>query len=116
MNIQCTQRDDVTIVAVEGVLDVATAPILQKGVKELVAGNQTRLIFDFSDLDHITSSGLAVLVMSLQLLKPKNGLVAVAGADGLTKEVIGVWAGKTHPFIPSFATVEQAMQYFAGKS
>jgi anti-sigma B factor antagonist len=113
MRIECSRKDDVTIVAVEGELDVATAPALQKRVKDMIEDGQIKLILDFSELAHITSSGLAVLAFCLRLLKPNNGRIAVAEATGIVKEVIEVWVGRNPQVVPTFATVEDALKSFA---
>jgi anti-anti-sigma factor len=116
MRIECTREDDVTIIAPRGELDVATAPALQKRVQELIEDGWIKLVFDFRELTHITSSGLAVLALCLQLLRPKNGLIAVAAASGIVKEVIKIWAGRHSPFVPSFSTVEEALKSFTEES
>ncbi|MEW6357516.1 MAG: STAS domain-containing protein [Planctomycetota bacterium] len=116
MRIECTVHDDVTVLHLTGELDVSTAPALQKRVKDIIERGERKLIFDFSDLAHITSSGLSVLAFCVQMLTPKKGLVAIAGAGGLVKEVLDVWAGKKPAFVPSYPTVEEAMKRFAEES
>ncbi|NOZ22951.1 MAG: STAS domain-containing protein [Planctomycetes bacterium] len=116
MRIEFTEHEDVTVLAITGELDVSTAPALQTRVRDLVENGRLKLIFDFGGLNHITSSGLSVLVFCVQLLNPKNGLVAIAGAKGLVKQVVEVWAGKKPSFVPSYPTVEDAIAKFAEES
>ena len=116
MRIECARKDDVTIVAVTGELDVSTAPILQTHVKDLIEAGQVKLVFDFADLTHITSSGLAVLALSLQLVKPKNGAVVVAAAGGIVADVLAVWAGRKPQVVPSYASVDEALASLAEES
>jgi len=109
MHIECTEKDGITVIAVGGELDVATAPTLQKRMANLIEDGHTKLVFDFHDLKHITSSGLAVLAYCYKLVTPKNGLVAVASASGMVKEIIGVWAGSNPQFVPTYPNVEDAV-------
>jgi len=116
MRIGCTEHDDVTVFQVTGELDVSTAPILQTHVRDEIEKGRLKFIFDFSGLRHITSSGLSVLALCVQLLTPKGGLVAVAGAHGLVKDVVEVWGGRNAAFVPSYPTVEDALDKFAEES
>ena len=58
-------------VALEGRLDTTTAPELEEFLDSELQGLQ-KLIFEFKDLEYISSAGLRVLIYALQQLEFQN--------------------------------------------
>ena len=73
-------------VKVEGTLDTMTAPELEKEVKEAMA-NATELVFDFKNLEYISSAGLRVLFSLFKLAKQK---MIIRNANEIVMEVFEV--------------------------
>jgi anti-sigma B factor antagonist len=63
---------------------------MEEKVLALLEGGETKLLFDFSGLDYINSSGLRVLVLAYQRLKKKEGIVAICGVKDYIQEVFEV--------------------------
>jgi len=58
---------------VAGDIDVRTAPHLDAALSRLIAAGQVDLVLDFTAVQFIDSSGLAVLVRALKRIRPQNG-------------------------------------------
>ena len=72
-------------VGLEGRLDTTTAPQLEAELKASLPG-VTSLIFDFSQLEYISSAGLRVL-LSAQKTMNKQGSMVVRNVCPMVKEV-----------------------------
>ena len=73
-------------VAVEGEVDLATAPVLKGALLARVAAGTTRIVLDLSGVVHMDSTGLGVLVGVSRRL-PEDGVIAVAGAAPAVRSV-----------------------------
>jgi anti-anti-sigma factor len=82
MTIQTKQHGNIPVVSVSGRLDGVTAPEYEKTVRELIAGGTTRLVVDFDQLNYISSAGLGEIIVTLKLLKEKNGDFCMANVHG----------------------------------
>ncbi|WP_147819764.1 STAS domain-containing protein [Salidesulfovibrio onnuriiensis] len=90
MGVSEIQQDGVTILQVEGSLDADGTQVLEDKVVALLEGGASSLVFDFSNLDYINSSGLRVLVLAYQRLKKSAGKVAICGVKDYIQEVFEV--------------------------
>jgi len=78
--------DAATIVAVDGEIDVYTAPKLREKISELVAGGTYHLIIDMTAVEFLDSTGLGVLVGGLKKVRAHDGsLVLVCNQERLLK-------------------------------
>jgi anti-anti-sigma factor len=59
-----------------------TAPAYETVVRKLVEEGTTRVVVDFEQLNYISSAGLGELIVTLKLLKEKDGRLAVANVHG----------------------------------
>ena len=74
--------------ALSGRLDIATAPELEKTLIPIPQGVDT-LIYDFSNLDYISSAGLRVLLRAHRSL-PMGGKSKVLNCNPVVREVFSV--------------------------
>lgn len=88
MNIRKTQEDNKLTVAVEGQLDTETAPQLEGELRTAVNGI-TELIFDLSELDYISSTGLRVL-LSAQKVMNRQGSMTIRNVKPEIMEIFEV--------------------------
>ena len=65
-----SEGKNVTLV-LSGRLDTSTAPELEAEVKASVEGTEN-LIFDFEELDYISSAGLRVLLSALKMMNKQG--------------------------------------------
>ncbi|WP_272699142.1 STAS domain-containing protein [Desulfovibrio sp. Fe33] len=84
------EEGGVVILAVDGNLDGEGTNALEEKVLALLDNGVTSLLFDFSGLDYINSSGLRILVLAYQRLKKNSGTVAICGVKDYIQEVFEV--------------------------
>lgn len=83
-------ENGVAVLNVAGSLGADETQNLEEAVVGLLEKGETRLLFDFSDLDYINSSGLRILVLAYQRLKKASGKVAICGVKDYIREVFEV--------------------------
>ncbi len=74
--------------ALSGRLDTVTAPDLEKALTPIPEGVNT-LVYDFSNLEYISSAGLRVLLRAHRNL-PMGGKTKVLNCNPVVKEVFSV--------------------------
>ncbi len=88
MTISKETKDSTLIVKVEGRIDTNTSPDLEMELKSSLDG-VTELIFDFTDVDYISSAGLRVL-LSAQKTMNKQGSMKLTGVRSEIMEIFEV--------------------------
>lgn len=71
-----------------GRLDTTTSPDLEKYLGPALKG-VTSLVFDFSELEYISSAGLRVLLSTVKVMNNQGSMV-VRNANDMVKEVFEV--------------------------
>lgn len=85
MNIVKKQSDDRLTIALEGRLDISTAPELEQVVVGSLAG-VADLVFDLEKLVYISSAGLRVLLLAQKKMN-KQGSMKVIHVNEMVMEV-----------------------------
>lgn len=85
MNIVKSQSDDRLTIALEGRLDISTAPDLEQVVVGSLAG-VADLVFDLEKLSYISSAGLRVLLLAQKKMN-KQGSMKVIHVNEMVMEV-----------------------------
>ncbi|MBU3819630.1 MAG: STAS domain-containing protein [Candidatus Faecalibacterium intestinavium] len=88
MTIQQERNDGTLTLLLEGRLDTATAPQLEKQLNEALDG-VTHLVMDFSSLEYISSAGLRVL-LSAQKRMNKQGDMVLRNVNEVISEVLEI--------------------------
>lgn len=89
MEITKTITDNTANVALTGRLDTLTSSDLETALDEVLDKVQF-LVFDFKDLDYISSAGLRVLLTAQKILSKKDGHVSVINCSPEVKEVFSI--------------------------
>ena len=76
MKTEQIKNENERTLAVSGRLDTTTAPELEKVIKESLNGI-TSLIFDFENLEYISSAGLRVLLSAQKIMNGKGSMKIV---------------------------------------
>lgn len=71
--------------AVSGSINTQTAPALEKEVQESLTEEISSVVFDFKDLDYISSAGLRILLIVVKKLK--NGKLTIINAKQEIKDI-----------------------------
>lgn len=74
MNINTSRKDNECTLFIEGRIDTLTAPELEQVFAEN-AETCTKMIFDLSQTEYISSAGLRVILVAHREMEKKDGLV-----------------------------------------
>lgn len=88
MTIEKTTNGSELTIAITGRLDTSTAPELEASLKQSIDG-VTKLVFDFSNLEYVSSAGLRVL-LSAQKIMNKQGEMVLRKVPEPVMEVLEV--------------------------
>ena len=80
----------VLVLSPVGRLDSGNVNAFESDVMERITGGERRLVFDFSRLDFISSSGLRVLILAAKALKAGSGTLVVCSMKPHIEEVFRV--------------------------
>ncbi len=73
-------------VVLSGVLDTRTAPELEKEVMGRI-GEVNEIVFDFAELEYLTSAGLRILLAAQQEMEDKDGTMVLHNVNEDIMEV-----------------------------
>jgi len=76
------------VVAVEGELDLFTAPFLRDEVRDAIKQDGARLVLDLHALSFMDSSGLSVLIEAWRLATGQGGGVALAAPQAPVARIL----------------------------
>lgn len=74
MEITACKNEDTLTLTVKGRLDTITAPKLESELKNSISSVK-ELIFDFSELEYISSAGLRVLLSAQKLMNKQGSML-----------------------------------------
>ena len=85
-----TERDGICTLALEGELDLASAPGFRERLLGLFADGVRQLVIDLGELAYLDSVGLGILVGSLKRYREAAGDVQLRGPRGQVSEVLEI--------------------------
>lgn len=88
MNINMNQEDKKIELVVEGRLDTTTAPELEEKINSCIDGAE-ELVFEFADLEYISSAGLRVLLAAQKKMN-KQGKMIIRHPNDIIMEVFEI--------------------------
>ena len=101
MKLEGQNLDGVLVLHPVGRLDSSTSPELEHVLTEQLAAGANRLLFDFSDLDYISSAGLRVILLAGKRLRGIDGKMVLVGMREVVREVF-----EMSGFLALFAVAE----------
>ena len=91
MNINMTHENDCYMIKLDGFLDTASSPDLQKKVEDISSETFGKggfnIVFDLADVGFVSSAGLRVLLLTKKLTDRQNGKMAVINVQQSIREV-----------------------------
>jgi anti-anti-sigma factor len=86
------------VLALDGDLDLVTAPALADAALELIEAGAQHVVIDAGSLSFCDSSGLSAFVRIANRLEPQGGKLAIAGPQPIVRRVLEV-SGLTELFL-----------------
>ena len=108
MEIQTGKEKNTVVVSVKGKIDAVTAPELEKELSNLIAQGENFFLFNFSELEYISSAGLRSLLAAAKQVKPKGGNIVFSGLKGPVGDVFKISGFGT--IFKIFETQEDALK------
>jgi anti-sigma B factor antagonist len=84
------EQDGNLVVLLEGRLDTATAPQVEKGLTSLNDNNGQDIILDCTELTYISSSGLRLFLGIMKIAKMKGKHVYITGINNEIRNVFAM--------------------------
>lgn len=88
MTINAKKNGTALEIALEGRLDTMTSPELEKELNERL-DNAEELVFDFANVEYISSAGLRVLLSAHKVMSTKGGM-KIKNVNEIVQEVFEV--------------------------
>ena len=90
MEIKEDKSTSAYIVQVEGRVDAATAPDLEKKLHDLFESQERKFLIDLTNMEYISSVGLRVLLQLAKKIKTSSGQVILCGLQDQVYEVFEI--------------------------
>ena len=90
MNVKTRTENGFFVVGLAGRLDIGNSAQFENTCMEWIAQGNQHLVFDFSELEYISSAGLRSILAATKKLKSLGGSLSLCGLSGLVEEVITV--------------------------
>lgn len=90
MNLNFTEVNNFTVVQIIGRIDTITAPDFENNIMKLMSEGVSKLIFDCSKLDYVSSSGLRVFLMAQKKISAIKGVLKVCCLQPSIKEIFDI--------------------------
>ena len=74
------------VLSLKGRLDTTTAPSLDAAVNE-IANNAKSIVFDFTDLEYLSSAGLRVILVTQKTMSAKGGKFVIKHVNDTIMDV-----------------------------
>ena len=96
-------------VYLEGRVDTATAPELEKELQPLLDGPVEHLVFDLAGLEFVTSAGIRVIMAARKRLAERDGSCLLVNLQPQIEKVLEIV--KSLPNVSIFASVRELDDY-----
>ena len=86
-----TERDidNIQVIAISGRIDVISANDLEIHLNNVIRKN-SRMVFDLSDTEYISSSGLRVFLAALKMMKTIDGEMKLASLQPVIRNILDI--------------------------
>lgn len=89
LNITVEKNDSAAVFSLKGRIDTMTAPDFEKSVMQTI-DTSNEFVFDFSEVQYISSAGLRVLLKTQKLLNASSGTMKLIGVGEPVMEVFEI--------------------------
>lgn len=89
MKITEREIDNIQVIAISGRVDVISANDLE-GYLDNAIRNNSRIVFDLSDTEYISSSGLRVFLAALKIMKTRECEMKMASLQPVIRNILDI--------------------------
>jgi len=107
LTISSARQGDSLVIALTGRIDASSAKDLEKQCLEWISSGETRLVFDFSAVNYISSAALRVFLVVAKRLDGVKGSVRLCALNATLRDVFDI-SGFSKLFTIT-ATVQEAL-------
>jgi anti-sigma B factor antagonist len=112
MNHEIRQEGRVTVIALNGDLDVSSAPLLRDLLQQLIDEGQNQFLLDLSGVGFIDSSGLGIFVNAYKKTRSAGGTVKLLNPQEAVRKVFSLT--QTDKVFSIYDSLEDALRSFSG--
>lgn len=110
MGYQTRQEGKVTVIVLEGELDVSSAPTLKELMQKLIDEGKRQFLMDLGKVDFIDSSGLGIFVNAYKRIRSAGGEMKFLKPQEAVRKVFSLT--QTDKVFPIYETLEEALRSF----
>lgn len=88
LRIELEEIENRVLLRIDGRLDAASSPILERKISSLIDENHYHLILDFTRVDYLSSAGMRVLLSATKKLKAHQGALVIFAVGDDVGEII----------------------------
>ena len=107
MEVNWQEKETVLLIELTGKMDTSTPRDFEAQLLNRIANGQTRLVFDFSQVEHITTQGLRLLLRAFKEVASVNGRMVFHSLNDRVRRIFTI-AGLTMVF-SIYETREEAV-------
>jgi anti-sigma B factor antagonist len=107
MEIKSRQEGNVTVLNLQGRLDLASGSVLKEEIKRLFAQQRNSVHLNLADVEFINSSGLGALVSIMKEVRLQKGRLTLSNLASYVQEIFDI-TQLSHIF-EIFATEQEAL-------
>src|ERR1700731_4194220 len=109
MEAQVEEKGDVIVIRVQGRLDAASSPQLEKKINSIIESGHFKLILNLSGVDYLSSAGMRLMLSISKKLKHLEGKIVACGLNEDVMDVIKM-AG-FHQVLELYPTEEECFNH-----
>ena len=109
LQIDLEEIENKMILRLDGRLDAATTPILERKIHSLIDEHHHKILLDFFHVDYLSSAGMRLLLATSKNLKSKKGALLLFSINEEVLEIIKL-AG-FEKILQIFESEQEAIQY-----
>ncbi len=102
--------NNINMIAIKGSLDAHASEELRKFLSKLYENKKYNLIYDLSNIEYISSAGVAVILDSYNTATDNNGNIVILNPSKMAKDVLNM-IGVTQ-IVQCVNTKEEAVKLF----
>jgi anti-sigma B factor antagonist len=81
------QHKGITVLAVGGEVDLATAPVFEKAIADVLADDPPAFVIDLTEVSFLASAGLQLLVATQERIGASGGFAVVADGPATSRPI-----------------------------